>query len=189
MSLISLLKSIRVEPRISNERIQAAVMVIFHINNSKPYILLTKRSSTLKNHASQISFPGGVRENDEELIDTAIREVREELGLIINKEQVISVLESVNTLTSNFCIVPFVSIIDNTSIAPNRDEIDEVIFADLYTLFSNRSIYERDGIIDYRFIYNEHVIWGATARILNNLYKILEPYINNLESSYNKLLL
>jgi 8-oxo-dGTP pyrophosphatase MutT (NUDIX family) len=166
------------KPKIRNNRIPAAVMVIIHFKGKEPYIILTKRSKNLKNHASQISFPGGIKEKDENFIDAAIRETEEELGIKVSKDQIIGMLDSVDTYTSNFCIVPFVAIIDDISnMHINKDEIDEVIDANLLKLLKSRERDYRDDIkgIHYKFVYNDYIIWGATARILDILYNALMP--------------
>jgi 8-oxo-dGTP pyrophosphatase MutT (NUDIX family) len=155
------------------DRIPAAVMLIIYFKE-RSYIILTKRSKNLKNHASQISFPGGIKE-EEEFIDTAIRETREELGIKIDKNQIIGMLNSVDTFTSNFCIVPFIAIVDEIDMNINKDEIDEVIIADLLALLKSRKRDYRDDVkgIHYKYEYDGHIIWGATARILDALYEVL----------------
>lgn len=160
---------------LKKDRIPSSVMLIIHFKDEKPYIILTKRSKNLKNHAAQISFPGGIKEDGEEFIDTAIRETREELGIKIDKSQIIGMFDSVDTFTSNFCIIPFVAIIDEIDINANKDEIDEVIDADLLVLLKSRSRDYRDDVkgIHYKYEYDGHIIWGATARILDVLYNTL----------------
>ena len=159
--------------KVNSNRIPAAVMVIIHFKDDEPYVILTKRSKRLKNHASQISFAGGIREQGEDFIDTAIREVYEELGLRIDEDEVLGALKPVDTITSNFCIVPFVSIVDDVDgIKPNKEEIDEVIDANLIDLLSSISRDYRDDAKGehYKFVYGKHVVWGATARILKQIY-------------------
>ncbi len=176
-SLIDRLKNVFVsEIELKSDRIPAAVMLILHFRYSRPYIILIKRSKHLHNHASQISFPGGIREGNEEFIDTAIRETEEELGLKIDKNDIIGMMKSVDTITSNFSIVPFIAIVDDiTTLRVNRDEIDEVIDADLIKLLSTRSIDDRyNSNNHYKFEYEKHLIWGATARILDSIYHALK---------------
>ena len=82
----------------------AAVLIIIHPKNHIPHIILTKRSSTLKSHSGEISFPGGQYSpaEDLDLLDTALRETKEEVGLGFRPENIQGRLNSVNTLTSNF---------------------------------------------------------------------------------------
>ncbi len=175
-NLLELLKGAFTDKiELRKDRIPAAVMLIIHFKNARAYIILTKRSKNLKNHASQISFPGGIKERDEELVDTAIRETREELGIKIDKSRIIGMLNSVDTFTSNFCIVPFIAIVDEIHMNINKDEIDEVIVADLLALLKSRKRDYRDDVkgTHYMYEYNGHIIWGATARILDALYEVL----------------
>ena len=166
---------------VNSNRIPAAVMVIIHFKYDEPYVILTKRSKRLKNHASQISFAGGIREQGEDFIDTAIREVYEELGLRIDEDEVLGALKPVDTVTSNFCIVPFVSIVDDVDvIKPNKEEIDEVIDANLMELLKSRSMYNRDDDISrihYKYEYDGYVVWGATARIIKQFLEVASPVL------------
>ncbi len=175
--LVKLLDPIIVKnTNISKERIPASVMLIIHLKYDEPYIILTKRSKDLKYHASQISFPGGVKKDNEDFIDTAIRESYEELGIVIDKSQVIGMLDSVNTLTSNFCIVPFVAILNEiNNIKVNNYEIEEIIDAKLKELLISRKRNEMYDIYTYQ--YKGHLIWGATARILDKLYNTMARMI------------
>src|ERR671915_1304486 len=90
----------------------AAVLIIVHSENNIPYILLTRRSSELKYHTGEISFPGGQfsRGKDLNLLDTALRETKEEVGLYFKSRDILGRLRTVYTLTSNFVVVPFITI-------------------------------------------------------------------------------
>ncbi len=178
--LIELLKPIIVNDiSISKDRIPASVTLIIHLKYSEPYIILTKRSKNLKYHPSQISFPGGVKKDDEEFIDTAIRESYEEIGIRIDKEQIIGMLDTVNTLTSNFSIVPFIAILNKINdMKINNYEIEEIIDAKLTKLLINRKRDERYNDIDtYMYQYEGYLIWGATARILDRIYSVMARMI------------
>ena len=81
----------------------ASVLIIIY--GKEPMILMTEKAKTLKVHAGEIAFPGGKWcEQDQDLLETAIRETREELGLKVSKEQVIGKLDSVITLNSKYKI-------------------------------------------------------------------------------------
>ena len=108
-----------IKPHLANELklkkgTLSAVLVIIHFRDGKPHIILTKRSGELKNHAGQISCPGGTfSDSDKDLVQTALRETFEELGVRINEKDIIGNLRSVHTLTSNFTIVPYVAILES----------------------------------------------------------------------------
>ena len=90
----------------------APVLIIIHCKNMIPHVLLTRRSSNLKSHTGEISFPGGQYSSaqDLSLLDTALRETKEEVGLSFRLKDILGQLESVYTLTSNYSIVPFITI-------------------------------------------------------------------------------
>ncbi len=157
----------------------AAVLVIIHYTNGSPYILLTKRNSTLKMHKGEISFPGGAfSKQDKSLCETAIRETREEIGLSIKQKDILGSLQLVRTLTSNFNIIPFVTLqekILETKILVN--EVQRIVDAPLFDLLDTLEIdlghptMSKESL--YRFSYENEIIWGATARILKQLYDSL----------------
>ncbi len=157
----------------------AAVLVIIHYHhNDRPYVFLTKRSSNLKSHKGEISFPGGrYVESDGTLLATALRETEEEVGIAFMPEQVAGSLRAVHTMSSNHFIVPFVTVQD---ILPKyrmaASEVEAVIDVPLVeTLKSIEPDIEhyrlaRDA---FKFTYGSNVIWGATARILKQLHSLL----------------
>lgn len=155
----------------------AAVLIIIHCKHHIPHILLTKRSSSLKSHTGEISFPGGQYSptEDSNLLDTALRETKEEIGLSFRPENIRGRLKSVHTLTSNFTIVPFVALpkhIPEPKIFTN--EVEDIIDIPLQdTLASYQPDIEHYHISQqevYKFAYQGIIIWGATARILKQLY-------------------
>jgi 8-oxo-dGTP pyrophosphatase MutT (NUDIX family) len=157
----------------------AAVLVIIHYTNGSPHILLIKRNSTLKMHKGEIAFPGGAfSEQDKSLCETAIRETREEIGLVINQNDILGSLQLVRTLTSNFNIVPFVTLQDKileTRILIN--EVQRIVDAPLFDVLDTLEIDLGHPTMSketlYRFTYENEIIWGATARILKQLYNCL----------------
>ncbi|MFQ5940764.1 MAG: NUDIX hydrolase [Nitrososphaerales archaeon] len=175
--LLELLKPHLLTKQKSEVGILAAVLVIVHFRNGKPRILLTKRSRKLRNHAGEISCPGGTYlDSDEDLRHTAIRETNEEIGLRIDARDIVGSLPSVHTLTSNFSIVPYIAIVDKIeNVKPNITEIDKVIDAPLIDLLKTiESDLEHESFGEvYRFEYDDNVIWGATARILKQIHDIL----------------
>jgi len=157
----------------------AAVLLIIHYSQTSPRIVLTKRNSTLKKHKGEIAFPGGAfSKQDKSLYDTATRETREEIGLIIEQKDILGSLQSVRTLTSNFFIIPFVTIQERI-LEPQIliNEVQEVIDAPLFDLLDTQKIdLEHQAMSTkslYEFTFGNEVIWGATARILKELHDCL----------------
>ena len=151
----------------------SSVLIIIHFTDFKPKIILTKRSSLLKYHKNEISFPGGTfKETDSSLLNTALRETKEEIGLNFHSNEIVGSFPTVRTLTSNFAIIPFVTFQDN--IRKTRiliDEVSEILDIPVFDLFKslNNNFNYKQFSDSYAFRYNSEIIWGATARILKQI--------------------
>ena len=163
----------------------ASVMLIIHFTMGDPHILLIKRTKLVKNHAGEISFPGGnFTPMDVNMLQTAIREIEEELGLKINKEQVIGSLNAERTLTSRYIIYPYVTLLEKIpKIVVTNYEVEKIIDAPLISLLKSRESdikHQQEYSISQlpKFTYYNEVVWGATARILDQLVKIFSHEIN-----------
>ena len=155
---------------------EAAVLVPLLEREGVPHVLFTKRPTTLRSHAGQFSFPGGGREpTDETPLHTALREAEEEIGIPPRQVQVLGMLDESPTVTS-FRIRPFVGVIPgDLTYRPSPEEIELILEVPLAALLdphaSRREMWRRGGREHevYFFDYGQHVIWGATARILVEL--------------------
>ena len=150
----------------------SSVLIIIHFTDFKPKIILTKRSSLLKYHKNEISFPGGTfKETDSSLLNTALRETKEEIGLNFDSNEILGCFQTVRTLTSNFAIIPFVTFQD--SIRKTKiliDEVSEILDIPVFDLFKGLNNFNYKNFSDsYTFRYNSEIIWGATARILKQI--------------------
>jgi 8-oxo-dGTP pyrophosphatase MutT (NUDIX family) len=158
----------------------AAVLVPLFQKDGDCHLLFTKRSEEVKYHKGEISFPGGVvDEEDRELIHTALREAREEIGLKENDVQIIGVLDDIVTITE-FIVTPIVGLFPYPyPFKVSEEEIAELIEVPLASLlkkdcFNEREIFrggEREII--YAYQYGKHIIWGATARILKQFLDLI----------------
>ena len=154
----------------------AAVLVIIY--GSEPTIIMTQRPKTMNLHAGEISFPGGTwKQDDIDLITTALRETKEEINLDISRQQIIGQLGTVTTLNSGFTIIPFVTIQSDMPVLKPNSEIEEILRIPLFPLLktladdidlSHKSIQEM-----YTFRYWDKIIWGASARILKQMTNLL----------------
>ncbi|MFL5320140.1 MAG: NUDIX hydrolase [Myxococcaceae bacterium] len=151
------------------------------IENGVPHLIFTKRPLTLRQHAGQISFPGGGRdESDATPLHTALRETEEELGIPPESVDVLGSLDELPTIT-RFRIRPFVGVVPaGLSLRPNPDEVAEVLKVPLPALLDPSKVRHETRevpflpgpeVIDY-YDLGQHVIWGATARILRNLFEV-----------------
>jgi 8-oxo-dGTP pyrophosphatase MutT (NUDIX family) len=141
----------------------------------EPHVVFTKRRADLRRHAGEISFPGGRRDpGDADLTDTALREAEEEIGLPRQEVSLLWELPPTSTFVTNYVIHPFVGLIPaGLAWQLSADEVEEVLELALPALRSGktRTQLTRRGITFQTdaFIVGEHLIWGATARILENL--------------------
>jgi 8-oxo-dGTP pyrophosphatase MutT (NUDIX family) len=158
----------------------SAVLLPIFKKDGRCHILFTKRTDHLANHKGQISFPGGGRHDDDKsLMETALRESWEEIGLRQSDIKIIGELDDAATTTSLFCITPFVGIIpypyefkrDTFEV----EEIFDVSLEDLMKADKKEEAVEIGGVqikvISYEIA--GHVIWGATAWILTEFLSIL----------------
>ena len=150
----------------------SAVLVVLYTRHRKPHVLLIQRSNHLRRHAGEISFPGGFYEADDtSLLDTALRETREELDLNIPASQVTGLLPQVQTLTG-IHISPFITIIDQLPpCRRNPSEVQKVLEIPLLPLLSTHhremGYPQKKQMVAYWHL--EHRIWGATAKILHRI--------------------
>lgn len=163
----------------------AAVMITIHFANSNPHVILIKRTNLVKNHASEISFPGGnFIENDVEMLETAVRELNEEIGIKITRKEVVGYLDIERTLTSRYIIYPYVALIERMpEITSTNYEVEKIIDAPLIPLLETREndlMHQKQYSIPNlpKFTYKNEIIWGATARILDQLAKVFSREIN-----------
>ena len=154
----------------------ASVLIVIYGQN--PFIIMTEKSRNLKVHAGEISFPGGKWcEQDPDLLETAIRETKEELHLKISKENVIGQLDDVITLNSRYRITPFVAILDVIPTLTANSEVESILHIPLESFLNTMSednLPEHRSIQEmYTFTFEEYNIWGASARMLKQINTLL----------------
>ena len=155
----------------------ASVLVIIY--GDDPFVIMTEKPQDMKFHAGEISFPGGKLDvSDSDLLETALRETSEEIGLTITRDQVVGQLEPVVTLNSGFLILPFVSIVDEIPSLSANCEVEKIFHIPLES-FLKTGTQDPDpthNIIQemYVFEYQNQIVWGASARILKQIQNCLE---------------
>ena len=177
---------------IDSSRKQSAVLIPVYYREGECFILFAKRTETVTYHKGQISFPGGTYEDgDGSLLNTALRESLEEVGLVPDDVEVLGELDDIATTTSNYIVSPFVAVIPwPYQLRADEKEIERIIEVPVSSLldkncFREGPAVEEDGEVfrQYFYHYQDEVIWGATARILTQLLDILRQVMadNGLE--------
>ena len=161
---------------------QAAVLIPLYEKGSEVHVVLTKRTDRVQNHRGEISFPGGRQESsDFDLASTALRETNEEIGLLPDDVEIIGRVDDIVTI-SNYHVTAFVGEID-PAVCPyswcrQESEVAEVLEVPLSHLLDPANLIEvprnRNGemLLMEAFQYHDHVIFGATARMLRNLLNV-----------------
>jgi 8-oxo-dGTP pyrophosphatase MutT (NUDIX family) len=160
----------------------AAVMVILTPINDELNILFTHRTNSVRIHKDQVSLPGGLKEKgDQSLIQTAIRETREEIGISIIENEIIGSLTPVESI-SNFRIHPFVCCkYELGSTQLNKSEVSKIFFIPLkWVLDESNWQYkkmmtsnDKERSVIFYEPYESEVVWGITARILVDFGRML----------------
>jgi 8-oxo-dGTP pyrophosphatase MutT (NUDIX family) len=159
-------------------RTEAAVLIPIHGWPESPGLVFTERRSDLSRHAGEVSFPGGRRDPGEELLETALREAEEEIGLSRDQVQVAGALPPIGTFVTNYKVFPFVGLIERSlRFEPNPAEVEDVLVAsldDLVAGYGRRRLVRRGVPIKTdTYVIGDALIWGATARILGELLERL----------------
>jgi 8-oxo-dGTP pyrophosphatase MutT (NUDIX family) len=156
--------------------VPAAVLVpLFFASDEEPHAVFTRRRTDLRRHAGEISFPGGRHDpGDVDLSETALREAEEEIGLARGDVRLLGALDPVPTYVTNYVIHPFVGLIPaGGGWRPSPTEVDAVLELPLRALAQSRrrTPMQRRGIAfeTDAYVLDGHLIWGATARILELL--------------------
>jgi 8-oxo-dGTP pyrophosphatase MutT (NUDIX family) len=164
-------------------RIDAAVLVPIYEHEGELHSVFTRRRADLRRHAGEISFPGGRQDVDEEdLRITALREAEEEIGLPRESVEIVGALTPTPTVVTNYAIYPFVGTIEaGHRWLPSAREVDEVLDLSLPELargYESKRLIRR-GVPFRTDVYTvgDNMIWGATARILTDLFDRLAPVL------------
>jgi 8-oxo-dGTP pyrophosphatase MutT (NUDIX family) len=158
----------------------SAVLVPVFFKEGQYHLLFIQRTERVKDHKGQISFPGGAYEKaDRFLLNTALREAREEIGLALKDVEVLGELDDTPTATSNYIISPFVGVIPYPyNFNLDKWETEELIEVPITALLQkgcfSEGITQQNGeeINTFFFKYGNRIIWGATAKILKQFLEI-----------------
>jgi 8-oxo-dGTP pyrophosphatase MutT (NUDIX family) len=156
-------------------RINSAVLCPLYLSDGELHAVFTRRRDDLRRHAGEISFPGGRQDDDEpDLRTTALREAEEEIGLAPDDVELVGALQPTPTIATNYAVYPFVGLIEpGRTWRPSAAEVAEVLELPLRRLrdgYARRRLLRR-GVPFRTDVYcvDDHLIWGATARIVADL--------------------
>ncbi len=164
-------------------RTDAAVLVPLYVDGGELHAVLTERRQELRRHAGEVSFPGGRQDaGDPDLQATALREAEEEIGLPSPAVEVVGALRPTPTIATGYAIYPFVGVIEPgmtwTLSALEVARVLELSLRDLRDGYKRRRLIRRGiPILTDTYTVGEHFIWGATARILGDLFERIEPLL------------
>ena len=173
---------LKLDPRISG------VMLLLYEKDNLLHLVFTQRKKYEGVHSGQMSFPGGKKdEEDSDLIQTALRETEEEIGIEKNKIEIIGQLSELYIPPSNFLVQPVVGFSNSIeNFIPQKNEVEKIVeipvdfFLDQQNINLKTEIKIFNGNVVYvpAYIFNEHIIWGATAIILSEFVFIVERILS-----------
>ena len=160
---------------------QAAVLILLYLEDNEIYFFLTKRTDELKHHKGQISLPGGTQEGNEKLIDTALRETQEEIGINKTSISIIGTITPLFVPVTGFMIYPFIGYsLNKLNPKPDPVEVATIFSVNISDLLNkeNRTTEQRnirgyDVQVPY-FKLNDYQVWGATSMILSEFRDLIK---------------
>lgn len=152
---------------------KASVLIGFVERDSGIHIIFTKRAKHLKHHPGQISFPGGkYEESDQQLVNTALRETFEEIGINKEKISIFGQMPELPTI-SKFTVTPFLAFINPDYVAQiDSNEVEEVFEVPIEIVLNKNQLHSHEFCINnsrhriFGLSYQNHFIWGMTAQII-----------------------
>ena len=168
----------------------AAVMLLLYRKDGDYCVLLNKRSMTVEHHKGEMSFPGGAKDpEDTDFEDTARRETFEEMGIAREDITILGRLDD-NVTRSNFLVKVFVGTIPYPyEFRPSSIEIAEVVEIPLGVLRDPASwrwdsrIEDGERVAVRSYGYQQHLVYGATAKILDQFLEVVEDGLTKEDNS------
>lgn len=167
-----------INPEIQSDMDYRLASVLVIIYGKTPLIIMTEKPKSMKFHAGEISFPGGKLDtNDSNLLDTALRETSEEIGLNVSKNEIVGQLNPVKTLTTGFLILPFVCMLEQIPPLVTNSEVEKILHIPLSPFLQTvaKDCDPSHNLMNemYTFEYQKQIVWGASARILKQIENTL----------------
>lgn len=164
----------------------AAVMMLLYPKNGRTHLVLIVRNSYEGFHSAQIALPGGKYEaKDQTYVNTALRETQEELGVHPEIIEIVMPFTNLYIQVSNFMVYPFLGICkEEIAFVPDGNEVVNIIELPLNDFLNDDLIVTTTMSTSYAknieipaFKIKEHIVWGATAMMLNELKEVLKKVL------------
>ncbi|WP_396153499.1 NUDIX hydrolase [Flavobacterium sp.] len=162
---------------------KAAVLMLFYPKNNETHLVLIVRNTYPGVHSSQIAFPGGkVELEDQSLAHTALREAEEEIGVNRMQIEIVKSFTEVYIPPSNFLVSPFLGISKRElEFVIQEDEVAGIIELSLRDFLDDNNVVMRKLTTSYAneidvpaFLVKEHIVWGATAMMMSELKETIK---------------
>ena len=187
MAPIERLAELKRIAREKNTAKKAGVMVLFYPSeNLETHLILILRKTYKGVHSAQVGFPGGKLEGEDKSIqDAALRETEEEVGISRETISVLKQLTEIFIPPSNFFVQPFLGItMDSPKFVPQEEEVEALIEVSLENFMDDSNIISQNLSTSYAtnievpaFKLNGHIVWGATAMMLNEVRELLKKVL------------
>lgn len=175
---------LRKQIRDVNRAKEASVLALFYPNkNGQTQLVFILRKTYKGVHSAQVAFPGGKPEPvDNSLLEAALRETEEEIGVPANRVKVLRALSQVYIPPSNFYVQPFLGITEFTpKFIKQENEVETIIEVGLDQILDNRNVKTQKVKASYSadvevpaFVFKGYVVWGATAMMLSEIKDMLK---------------
>ena len=178
MAPLERISYLKLENYIDKNPRKAAVLMLFYPKDSVTHLALIVRNTYPGVHSSQIGFPGGkVEDSDVDLMETALRETHEEVGIPPEKIQIVKPFSEIYIPPSNFLVAPFMGISnEELTFIPDLDEVKRVLEFSITDFLDEKSITKVKMSTSYAtdievpaFMVDKYIVWGATAMMMSEL--------------------
>lgn len=158
---------------------------LFPDKNRQLNVILTLRTQSIR-HAGQISFPGGRQENGEDLLQTALRETKEEVGITPSEIHIAGAITPLYLHKTSNKITPYIGFLqDEPALVPNPNEVEEIVVTSLDILLKTETLKRKEWelkIATFDVPYwdiHETPLWGATAMMMSELLELYSEFKNS----------
>ncbi len=163
--------------------VQSAVAILIFEHNHQLFFPLIKRPLHIKHHKGQIALPGGKLNENESIFDCAKRETEEEIAVSKQRIHILKQLTELYIPISNHLVFPILCYSEQSpALSPTTNEVDKIIWCSIQDLLQFQKQTAKVKITDElwidapAFIYQNEIIWGATALILNEFKLIIQSF-------------